>query len=53
MWVVYYNGEYDLDDFGNVFTCYGKFNDYDDALKSAADYERATGIATTICFRMP
>ena len=53
MWVVYYNGEYDLDDFGNVFTSYGIFDDYDKARESAADYERVTGIITSICFRLP
>lgn len=36
MYIVWYTGEYDLDDFGNVYTCHSFFDDFN-AAKEAAD----------------
>ena len=47
-YVVYYNGKYDMDSDGNVFTAYAVFDNYADACASARDYENETGYITTI-----
>lgn len=48
LYIVYYNGEYDIDEQGNIYTTYRLFNKADDAYNAAQDYERETGYIATI-----
>ena len=47
-YVVYYTGEYDMDDFGNVFTAYNVFDDYDRACYEANYHTNTTGYIATV-----
>lgn len=41
-YLVTFNGEYDLDIDGNVFTCYKICDTLQEAMEEAEDYERRT-----------
>lgn len=45
---VTFSGEYDMDELGNVFTCYKVCDTLDDARAEADDYERRTHYIATI-----
>lgn len=48
MYVVYLNGEWDMDANGNVFVSYLTFDNLNDAEDAAAAHERATGCIAAI-----
>ena len=47
-YTVFYTGEYDLDEDGDVYTVYRDFDNYKDAMDAANDWERSTGYIATI-----
>ena len=46
--VVYYNGEYDIDENGNVFTAFSEFEDFEDACNAADQWELDTYNEATV-----
>lgn len=49
-YIVWYNGEEDMDECGNVIVAHRIFEDYDEARKSAESHEHDTGYIATIEF---
>ena len=47
-YVVWFNGEYDLDDFGNVITSHDVYEDYATACAYANSHTRDTGYVATV-----
>ena len=49
-YVVYYCGEYDLDENGFVVPCCQEFETYEEACEDAAQWERSTRCVASIDF---
>lgn len=45
---VIFNGEYDLDENGNVYTVFRDFDNYEEACEYADEWERATHNIATV-----